>query len=112
MKTIFLLVFTMTVILVGAQGSFFISNAMAQTDYAKNNQDNETNSETTTSIEMDLPTKPENQRVDLVMPSFSNPTNITNPLFPISKLHSAVLLGNIDGNMFRAETTLFPETKL
>ncbi len=55
---------------------------------------------------------PESARVDLAKPSFSNPTNITNLLFPISQLHSAVLLGNIDGHLFRAETTLLPDTKL
>jgi hypothetical protein len=55
---------------------------------------------------------PESERVDLAEPSFSDPTNITNPLFPISQLHSAVLLGNIDGHPFRAETTLLPDTKM
>lgn len=55
---------------------------------------------------------PDSARVDLVEPSFSNPTAVTNPLFPISQLHSAVLLGNIDGHLFRAETTLLPDTKL
>jgi len=41
---------------------------------------------------------------------FSNPTQITNPLFPISELASVVLLGEVDGMPFRAETTLLPET--
>ena len=36
---------------------------------------------------------PESQRVDLAVPSFSNPTEITNPLFPIGELRSAVLVG-------------------
>lgn len=54
---------------------------------------------------------PASARVDRARPSFSNSTTITNPLFPISQLHSAVLLGNIDGRMFRAETTLLPGTK-
>ncbi|MFN8454793.1 MAG: hypothetical protein U0401_09015 [Anaerolineae bacterium] len=55
---------------------------------------------------------PESARVDLAVPSFSNSTTVTNPLFPISQLKSAVLLGNIDGHPFRAETTLLPDTKL
>lgn len=54
---------------------------------------------------------PESARVDRAEPTFSNPTAVTNPLFPISQLHSAVLLGNADGHLFRAETTLLPNTK-
>src|SRR5438445_3992960 len=53
---------------------------------------------------------PQSRRVDLAPPVFSNPTNITNPLFPISELHSAVLLGHVDGKPFRTETTLLPGT--
>ena len=51
------------------------------------------------------------ERVDLVRPTFSNPTKVTNPLFPISQLHSAVLLGHVDGKPFRSETTLLPNTE-
>lgn len=51
-------------------------------------------------------------RVDLVMPSFSHPTEITNPLFPISHLHSAVALGHVDGERLKVETTLLPQTKV
>lgn len=54
---------------------------------------------------------PRSDRVDLDPPSFSNPTNVTNPLFPISELHSAVLLGSIGGEPFRTETTLLNYTK-
>ena len=50
------------------------------------------------------------RRVDLTRPTFTNPTNVTNPLFPISKLRSAVLLGRVEGEPFRAETTLLPAT--
>jgi len=49
-------------------------------------------------------------RVDLKKPTFSNPTRITNPLFPISQLKSVVLLGKVDGKPFRSETTLLPRT--
>lgn len=52
---------------------------------------------------------PTGKRVDLVAPTFSDPTRITNPLFPISQLHSAVLLGQVNGEPFRSETTLLPE---
>lgn len=51
---------------------------------------------------------PTSKRVDVERPKFSNPTKITNPLFPISALDSAVLLGNVDGKPFRSETTLIP----
>jgi len=53
---------------------------------------------------------PASQRVDLTRPTFTNPTNVTNPLFPISTLGSAVLLGQVEGEPFRAETTLLPGT--
>ncbi len=58
-----------------------------------------------------LPIAPDSERVDLCMPEFSNPTEITNPLFPISDLHSTVLLGTVDGLPFRTETTLLPDAK-
>lgn len=58
-----------------------------------------------------LATAPQNTRVDLVTPTFSNPLIVTNPLFPISRLHSAVLLGTVDGLPFRTETTLMPAAK-
>lgn len=58
-----------------------------------------------------LPTAPQSARVDLATPRFSNPTNVTNPLFPISALHRAILLGTSDGLPFRTETTLLPYTK-
>jgi hypothetical protein len=54
---------------------------------------------------------PPERRVDMARPSFSRPTEVTNPLFPISRLHSAVLLGHVDGKRFRTETTLLPETQ-
>jgi hypothetical protein len=59
-----------------------------------------------------LPTAPDDTRVDLVAPPFTRPTNVTNPLFPISELHSAVLNGRIDGKPFHTETTLLPYTRI
>jgi hypothetical protein len=58
-----------------------------------------------------LPVAPEGRRVDLTAPPFSDPTRVTNPLFPISDLHSAVLAGRIDGKPFHTETTLLPYTR-
>jgi hypothetical protein len=54
---------------------------------------------------------PSSQRVDLVRPSFSDSTTITNPLFPISRLRSALLLGHVDDKPFRTETTLLSGTQ-
>ena len=54
---------------------------------------------------------PTSDRVDVTAPVFSRPTEVTNPLFPISRLRSALLLGNDDGRMLRVETTLLPGTK-
>ena len=42
------------------------------------------------------PVAPESERVDLEMPTFSDPTNITNPLFPVSQQESVLLLGHVD----------------
>jgi hypothetical protein len=47
-----------------------------------------------------------------VEPTFSAPTTVDNPLFPISDLHSAILLGNDEGNPLRIETVLLPEPKV
>jgi hypothetical protein len=59
-----------------------------------------------------LPLAPESERVDLTMPPLSNPTEVTNPLFPISDLHSAVLSGRVDRKPFHTETALLPETRV
>lgn len=55
---------------------------------------------------------PDSERVDLTAPSFSNPTSITNPLFPISTLDRVLFHGTIDRLPFRTETTLLPDTKI
>ncbi|HEU4487755.1 MAG TPA: hypothetical protein VFS38_00550, partial [Actinomycetota bacterium] len=59
-----------------------------------------------------LPIAPNDARVDLTAAPFSDPTTITNPLFPISELHSALLNGKVEGEPFRTETTLLPETQI
>ena len=59
-----------------------------------------------------IPVAPESERVDLTMPTFSDPTNITNPLFPVSLQESVLMLGHVDGKPFRTEVTLLPETQI
>ena len=59
-----------------------------------------------------LPLASDARRVDLTVPSFSTPTQITNPLFPISDIHSSVLLGKVDGKPLRVEITLLPRTRI
>ncbi len=59
-----------------------------------------------------LPTAPRSARVDLGRPSFSNPTVVTNPLYPMSVLARAILMGTSDGEPFRSETTLLPSTRI
>ncbi len=59
-----------------------------------------------------LPLAPDSARVDLTAPPFSNPTNVTNPLFPISDLHSVILNGQVDDKPFKTETTLLPDTRI
>jgi hypothetical protein len=53
---------------------------------------------------------PDSRRVDLVMPTFSAPTRVTNPLFPIGSL-DAVIVGEVDGAPLKIETTLLPQTR-
>jgi hypothetical protein len=60
----------------------------------------------------DLPLAPESARRDLVAAPFTHSTSVTNPLFPISELHSAILNGHVDGKVFHTETTLLPFQKL
>jgi hypothetical protein len=62
--------------------------------------------------EQTQPTAPDSERVDLGEPTFSDPTAVDNPLFPIGDLHSAVLLGNDEGHALRIETSLLPEPKV
>ena len=59
-----------------------------------------------------LPLAPKGERIDTSMPTFSDPTTITNPLFPISQQESVLLLGHVDGEPFRTEVTLLPETRI
>ena len=39
-------------------------------------------------------------------------TEVSNPLFPIGELHSAILNGTVDGQRFKTETTLLPDTRI
>ncbi len=60
--------------------------------------------------EIPLPIAPPSKRVDLFTPTFTNPTNVRNPLFPISGLSQAILVGAVSGEPLRIETTLMPKT--
>ncbi len=51
-------------------------------------------------------------RRDRVAAAFSRSTEVTNPLFPIANLDSAILNGSVDGKPFHTETTLLPFTQL
>lgn len=63
-------------------------------------------------ISGDIPVAPEGARVDLSMPTFSDPTEVTNPLFPVSRQDSVLMVGHVDGKPFRTEVTLLPETRI
>ena len=60
----------------------------------------------------DIPLAPDSARRDLAAAPFSGPTSVTNPLFPISELDSAILNGRVDGKVFHTETTLLPFTRI
>ena len=51
-------------------------------------------------------------RVDLAVPTFSNPTQITNPLFPIALQSSDLLVGTVEDKAFRTEVTVLPWTQV
>jgi hypothetical protein len=59
-----------------------------------------------------LPLAPDDERVDLLAPPFSRSTSVTNPLFPISSLRSAILNGKADDRPLKIETTLLPDTRI
>ena len=55
-----------------------------------------------------LPLAPESDRVDLATPTFSHPTQITNPLHPTSSVKQVIMGGQVDGKPFRTEVSLLP----
>ncbi len=54
----------------------------------------------------------QSKRVDLKVPTFSRPTRVTNPLFPVSSQASVLFLGTVEDQPFRTEVTLLPETRI
>ncbi|MGE0512312.1 MAG: hypothetical protein AB7Q42_25670, partial [Acidimicrobiia bacterium] len=46
------------------------------------------------------------------MPTFSNPTSITNPYFSVSGLEQVIQLGEEAGSVARNEITVLPETRV
>lgn len=60
----------------------------------------------------DIPLAPDSARRDLVAAPFSDSTSVSNPLFPIADLDSAILNGRVDGKPFYTETTLLPFTQI
>src|SRR3712207_5052927 len=51
------------------------------------------------------------RRVDLERPTFSDPTSVTNPLFPMGRLTSVVQLGHEGDTALRHEITLLSGTR-
>jgi hypothetical protein len=49
--------------------------------------------------------------VDTERPTFSNPTQVTNPLFPTSETAQVIQLGTEGGTALRVEVTLLPSTR-
>lgn len=60
----------------------------------------------------DASARSEGSRVDLADPVFSDPTAITNPLFPIEEVTQVLQLGAEGSAMLRQEVTLLPETRM
>ena len=59
-----------------------------------------------------VPVAPDSERVDLMVPRFSHPTVVDNPLFPVSRQRAVVFVGHVDGKPFRTEVTLLPFTRI
>lgn len=59
-----------------------------------------------------IPLASDSARSDLVAAPFSDSTAVTNQLFPIADLDSAILNGHVDGRPFYTETTLLPFTRI
>jgi hypothetical protein len=59
-----------------------------------------------------LPVAPATKRVDLARPTFSDPTTITNPLFPVPEGSSNLLLGTVDDQAFRTEVTVLADPRI
>jgi hypothetical protein len=53
---------------------------------------------------------PDKSRIDRAKPTFSNPTSITHPLFPKSKLSQVIQLGAEGRDKLRFEVTQLPKT--
>ncbi len=51
-------------------------------------------------------------RVDLEPPTFTNPTTITHPLFPVTAVEQVVSLGTEEGDPLRIEVTPLSETRV
>jgi hypothetical protein len=58
-----------------------------------------------------LPVAPNAKRVDLIVPTFSNPTSITNPLHPSSKIAQVIYGGQVDDKPFRTEFSRLPDSR-
>lgn len=58
-----------------------------------------------------LPVAPQSARVDLGTPTFSTPTRIDNPLFPVSQTDQVLLLGQVDGQPLSVAYTRLPTTR-
>jgi hypothetical protein len=58
-----------------------------------------------------LPLAPESDRVDLAIPTFSHPTQITNRLHPTSSVTQVIMGGQVEGKPFRTEVSLLPGTR-
>lgn len=57
-----------------------------------------------------LPVAPMNKRVDIKVPKFSKPTEITHPLFPVTAVSQAILMGHEDGTPLQVVYTLLPKS--
>jgi hypothetical protein len=54
---------------------------------------------------------PADKRADLIRPRFSNPTSVTNPLHPSSRVAQVIYGGQVEGKPFRTEFTRLPGSR-
>jgi hypothetical protein len=59
-----------------------------------------------------IPVAPDSKRVHLKVPTFSRPTDVTNPLFPLSKQHAVVIATGLNHAMLDAGDSVGEATAL
>ena len=118
MRTMGIMSFLLILLLVGSAALSGCTNPAKDASIQQIQANTQTTSDSTADVaagkgsaKILLPVAPASGRVDLYAPSFSDPTNVTNPLLPVSELDQVILLGREDDLPLRVVITLLHDTK-